>query len=63
MFIFVVDYKAIFTYGTALRYIAITTNLTLSPNSLGYQSAGPIRDKWEEYVSGKVRINEDSLIK
>ena len=41
-----------------MRYMSIIANLTLSPNTLGYPTAGPIRDNWEDFVSERVIMHQ-----
>ncbi|KAK2158902.1 hypothetical protein LSH36_162g08051 [Paralvinella palmiformis] len=43
-----------YKYGTKLRYAGVTTTTTLMTSSMGYPKGLPIRDAWEEFVSGEV---------
>lgn len=40
-----------------MRYAAITVNLTVVPDTLGYSEGLQIRDRWEELISQKVSNN------
>ena len=43
-----------FFYGNIMRYAAITVNLTVVPDTLGYSEGLAIRDRWEDLISEKV---------
>ena len=45
-----------YSYGNKLIYAAITVNLTLNSDTLGYPKGLPYRDAWEEYISNKVGV-------
>ena len=50
--IFVVVFT--YTYGTRLRYMMISVNLTFDAENIGYPTGLPIRNRWEEFAKEEV---------
>ena len=49
-------YNLSYTYGTRLRYMAITINTTMNGRNLGYPTGLPIREAWESFVTERVGV-------
>lgn len=45
-----------FKYGVRIRYAAITVNLTINAETLGFPTGIPIRNHWEDFMNDKVGI-------
>ena len=43
-----------YSYGTILRYAAITVNTTIEASTLGYPVGLPIREEWQKFLQPKV---------
>ena len=52
--LYVICLAVTYEYGSRLRYMAISVNLTLDPENLGYPTASPVRDAWEDFASEEV---------
>ena len=44
-------------YGTQLKYVGIEINTTINDANLAYTTGLPLRDRWEEVISGEVTFH------